>query len=302
MTLGEPQQSPRLQPTTSSSHHLKPRTFHILGQGRGPHATNVLGGHLVRHPSDARLTRTRFKKPFRDDITLHELEVLLGKLLYSSKLATPARRFLNRALQLRWSFTRPGPLPVTPGFKEDISWFINFLPTYNGQALIRSRVQASQHLYTDASLGGGGAYLKNSSFLTVDWNKAMATWDIAINELELFTVLIALRTWASLLSGTTTQLWSDNEPSIICLRSGKTKNAFLASCLREIWHICASNDIDILASHIPCEQNQIAHFLSRKAISPRDRQRFQQFKRDTTLRQTHVPEDTLMLPDTALSR
>ena len=60
----------------------------------------------------------------RDDITLHELEVLLGKLLYSSKLATPARRFLNRALQLRRSFTRPGPLPVTPGFKEDLSWFI----------------------------------------------------------------------------------------------------------------------------------------------------------------------------------
>ena len=95
-----------------------------------------------------------------DQISLHDPESLLGKLLYSSKLANPARRFLNRTLQFRRSFASPRPKDIPQDVKEDLLWFRRFLPHYNGRAIIRSRLHPSQHLYSDASLVGGGAYIR----------------------------------------------------------------------------------------------------------------------------------------------
>ena len=233
----------------------------------------------------------------KQTMSLRQVEVLLGKLLYSSKLADPARRFLNRLLQFCCDFSSNTYLPIPEGVKHDLRWFLRFLKVYNGRALIRSRLQPSLHLYTDASLLGGGAYIKDHQFMDVLWTNEVGAWDVAITELELFTLVLALRYWVHFLSGHTVQIWSDNEPSIICLRSGKTKNAFLAACLCEIWHHCSVSDVDLLYSHIPGSQNTIADLLSRRALSPKDQHNYEDFCANTTLQHAAVPDELQYPPD-----
>ena len=92
-------------------------------------------------------------------------------------------------------------------------------------------------------------------------------------------------------------MWTDNQTCVTCLRSGKSRNPFLAACSRELWHICATEDIDLLFSHIPGADNQTADLLSRQAISPADRLRYQAFTDSTTLRQAPIAARHLLIPD-----
>ena len=129
------------------------------------------------------------------------------------------------------------------------------------------------------------------------WPPEVASWDIAITELELLMLVVSIQYWAFFLSGHTVQLWSDNETSIICLRSRKTKNAFLAACLRELWPLCTTHNIDFVYSHIPGSQNSIADLLSRRAISDKDQQTYQDFCNSIDLQHVSVPEELLYAPD-----
>ena len=45
--------------------------------------------------------------------------------------------------------------------------------------------------------------------------------------------------------------------------SGKTKDPFLALCIRNIWLLTAYNDIELVVRHIPGINNTIADTLSR---------------------------------------
>ena len=47
------------------------------------------------------------------------------------------------------------------------------------------------------------------------------------------------------------------------VKSAKTKEKFLAACIRNIWLISASNDIEIVIEHIEGKNNVIADLLSR---------------------------------------
>ena len=47
------------------------------------------------------------------------------------------------------------------------------------------------------------------------------------------------------------------------VKSSKTKDKFLAACIRNIWLIAASNDIEIVIEHIEGKKNVIADLLSR---------------------------------------
>ena len=47
------------------------------------------------------------------------------------------------------------------------------------------------------------------------------------------------------------------------LYSGRTKDAFLATCARNIWLVSAQNDIDLPYKYIPGKQNSVADLLSR---------------------------------------
>ena len=73
----------------------------------------------------------------RCDITLNEMEVLIGKLQHAIKFCPSGRRFMNRILRMRRFMNETDRYELTLGAKEDLLWFIQFLNRFNGSAIIR---------------------------------------------------------------------------------------------------------------------------------------------------------------------
>ena len=85
----------------------------------------------------------------------HQLQSILGLLLYVHKCVKPARIFLNRMLDLLRSCHGRQKIRLTSDFKRDLRWFAKFLPTYNGILLYDHR-QVDVTLELDACLTGFG--------------------------------------------------------------------------------------------------------------------------------------------------
>ena len=86
--------------------------------------------------------------------------------------------------------------------------------------------------------------------------------DLNITQLEMINVLIALRVWASHWVHSTVRFSCDNLAVVQVVTSGKTKDSFLNACLRNIWLVTATYDIDLLIDHIQGSKNIIADSLS----------------------------------------
>ena len=81
--------------------------------------------------------------------------------------------------------------------------------------------------------------------------------------LEMLNIVIALRTWAKDWQHARIVLYCDNLAVVHVVETNRTKDTFLALCLRNIWLLPALNDVDIELKHIPGKNNQKADALSR---------------------------------------
>ena len=82
---------------------------------------------------------------------------LLGKLLYIQKCVKPSRVCLNRILALYRKNSHLKKIYLTSEFHRDMSWFLTFLPSFNGVSYLKKNtVDPVQTLYLDACLTGMG--------------------------------------------------------------------------------------------------------------------------------------------------
>ena len=92
----------------------------------------------------------------RQSATLHELQVLMGKLLYVVQVCSPAHLFLNRMLEtLRLCFPS-GPTPLSPVFHKDLRCFHRFLPSTDSIFIIHEDGHPPVPLHIDACTTGCG--------------------------------------------------------------------------------------------------------------------------------------------------
>ena len=73
------------------------------------------------------------------------------------------------------------------------------------------------------------------------------------------------------------QIFCDNEAVVTVINSSKTKDPFLATCIREIWFEVAKNGFELRAVHLPGEENRVPDWLSRWDIHNGYREKFFQF-------------------------
>ena len=59
--------------------------------------------------------------------------------------------------------------------------------------------------------------------------------DLHINELELLTVVLAVKLWSRKLEGLRVELLSDNATCVLVINSQYSTNVFMQRCLRELW-------------------------------------------------------------------
>ena len=87
--------------------------------------------------------------------TKHQLQSLLGHLLYIHKCVRPAHFFLNRMLQTLRSGHIHSRITLDPEFHRDLRWFDRFLPLYNGVSMYDHK-SCDHQVHLDACLQGLG--------------------------------------------------------------------------------------------------------------------------------------------------
>ena len=83
-----------------------------------------------------------------------------------------------------------------------------------------------------------------------------------ISALELFTLIVSVKLWATALRHQRFLVSCDNEAAVTVINSGSTKDPFMQRCLRQLWFTLALHDVALRVRHIPGEHNTLADALS----------------------------------------
>ena len=187
---------------------------------------------------------------------------LLGKLIYLHKCVIPARTFVNRILQLLRDNTGKKRIQLNTEFFKDIAWFQTFLPHFNGTTKFdKPGVEGSNSLTLDACLTGLGAVWKNRVYSTP--TLPIPGFALTIVHWEMLNIVIALRMWGKYWKHRSILVYCDNEACVHVVATSKTRDLFLAACIRNIWLLTAYHDISLHIQHIRGRDNVKADLLSR---------------------------------------
>ena len=88
-------------------------------------------------------------------------------------------------------------------------------------------------------------------------------WDLKIVHLEMLNLLVAVRKWKNCWAHSKVKVHCDNMAVVQVVGSGKTKDPYLAACLRNLWLLTATHDIELIVEHIQGKKNVVADLLSR---------------------------------------
>ena len=189
-----------------------------------------------------------------------QLQSLLGHLMYIQKCVKPSRYFVNRILDLLRSNYDAHSITLTQDSTRDIRWFQKFLSQYNGSSFYDHKpVQAVLEL--DACLVGLGGRC-NEKVYHLPISKHYKNLHIT-NSLEIINKLVAIKIFGSSWSHKKVLIKCDNLAVVHVLESGRTRDAFLAACVRNVLLEAALFDVQLIYKYVPGKLNSVADLLSR---------------------------------------
>ena len=170
-----------------------------------------------------------------------------------------ARFFLNRLLATLRKCGDKKVIPLDADFHKDTNWFKIFLTKFKGKSfLLKKNVDIEIHL--DICLSGMDAIF-GSQIYHVTTPEFLKGQNIAIQ--EMFNILVALKTWASMWKNKNVKIHCDNLAVVSVLNNGKTRDKFLAAISRNIFMEAAHWDITLVITYVSGKVNVIANLLSR---------------------------------------
>lgn len=212
----------------------------------------------------------------RSTCTAKELQSLIGKLMFASRVVRAGRVFTNRMLALRRAHPSShgkDTIVLPPGFKKDVHWWLLFLPQWNGVSILGDlqwRTSHQLHLYTDASRWGFGAVFGSEwiygPWLDSEYAAATRKSDVDVNHLEIRALAKAVCTWGHQWNGWKITFHCDNEAVVNVVQSGKYRADGFGDLLRSIYMIAALNQFDFRIVHIAGLANTSADYLSRNQV------------------------------------
>ena len=156
----------------------------------------------------------------RSRATQREMQSLFGLLQFVASVSPPARLFTNRILANLRETPKRGSESLSLGFRQDLKFFADLLPHYNGVRLMQKReVRCQQALELDACLRGCGAYMGDQFYSEV-FPPAVLQQDRTIAQLELLNIVVALKIWASEWSGQRVRVFCDNTNAVLAVQTG----------------------------------------------------------------------------------
>ena len=234
----------------------------------------------------------------KPSFTKRELQRLLGKLSYVSACVRPGRAFMSRLLNaLRSCSSSPRRTihPLSDELRADIDWWMYFLSHYNGISVIPCDLIISnpEQFATDACLSGCGAVCFGECFHR-EFPDFILNQGRHINELELLTIVVAIKLWTHKLQGLGVELLTDNATCVSVINSQHSSNVFMQRCLRELWLLLALHNIQLSVRSVRGCDNWLADSLSRFHTG-NVCSKFNSLAADLSLTQCTVPDSLFLL-------
>ena len=222
-------------------------------------------------------------------ITVTDLQRVAGKANYFAQVIPVGRTFLGKILALlrhqdakrrkRGKAKTLHTFRVPAWAKSDALWWRQFLPVYNGRAMIEDIADSRGvvHIVCDSSGFAAGAFLSTEWIHTVwsasDISRATSAGSTKANiaVLEMQIAVMAVLTWAQRLAGRTVPLHSDNKATVAAVHAMKARDQRLMAMCRILYDVETKFAISLEIVHIKGNLNQIADHLSRN--------RFEAFRR-----------------------
>ena len=207
---------------------------------------------IARLPDDKFTALLTLIDSWRDkhSCTKRELLSLIGHLSFAAKVVKPGRLFLRRLIDVASSVTQlHHRIHLSVDSREDILWWKNFLPTWNGISYLQDNPVSSDdiHLFTDASaLGIGGVFgsqwfaTPRAAFQSMSWFPDPSE-PFDINFWELLALVVAFFAWSDAFRDRQVIIYTDNMPlvyiygpgdhgtNVSCVSSGPCSCVQLAS-------------------------------------------------------------------------
>ena len=193
--------------------------------------------------------------------TLKELQSLIGKLQFVCAVVRPGCIFLGRMLEFLRSIKTTGKIGIRDKFKKDVNWWIEFLPTFDGECILwMQQVKTPDKVAaSDASLIGMGAVC-GKQYIKLTFPEELQGQNIAY--LELLAIIIMVKTWIHEFKGKSVVFNCDNEAVVSVLNTGRARDARLQDYLRELTFVAAGN-FEFGAVHLMGKINTLPDLLSR---------------------------------------
>ena len=198
--------------------------------------------------------------------TKRELLSLIGLLAFASKVVKPGRMFLRRLIDLSTTVDSLNHfIYLNLEARGDINWWQQFLPEWNGLAIIHPTpiTAIDLKLFTDASdIGFGCVYGNHWAYGSWGW-EWQPTEECNVNVRELFAVWAAIFTWGYQWANKEVVVFTDNQSIIDIWKTGTCTNKRMMRLVRALFFHAANLNLNVVMSHIPGKLNTNADLLSR---------------------------------------
>ena len=228
----------------------------------------------------------------RQRATQREMQQLLGLLQFVASVSPPVRIFTYRMLENLREAPRRGTETLFLGFKRDLGFFRELWPAYNGvRIILKDTVQCQDELELDACLTGCGAY-NGTQFYSEQFPEAIVREQHPIAHLELLNIVVATKTWATEWAHHTVAVHCDNMNACLAVRSGRSRDSYIQGCVRELFMVSTTHDIELHVTHKPGATMRRADALSRAHTGPTFARRVAEDPQLCRARQVRIPQGT----------
>ena len=205
-----------------------------------------------------------------------DLQSLLGKLFWVSRVVRHSRPFMGRLLQqLRdmRDLTCSKKVPLSIDSRRDILWWSVYLRHFNGVTAIFNTddillsldelmVSPCKVYAGDATLWGGGGWY-GSQYWSMEFPDFLKSPEIPVHTKEFWVLIASCRLWGDDWAGSTIYLFCDNDAVIDCIIYQKPRDPDLLSLLREFLYLVCMKKFVPIARKIDTKANYLADHISR---------------------------------------
>ena len=149
---------------------------------------------------------------------------------------------------------------------------------------------------TDSTLTGCGGLTDNEYFHT-PFPPFVLGSGYSINALEILAVTVSVRLWGSQYAGKKILIYCDNEQAVLAINTGKTREPFVGTCVRQLWLEVSIFGFQLKAVHLPGVDNRLADSLSRWHMSSYYCHQFLEATKGCSLRVVNISNALFRLND-----